>query len=179
MTKPSQSKIFEEKNRDPNLPLVEIYTDGSALGNPGPGGYACILKWKDRTKTLSQGYRHTTNNRMEIMACIAGLECLKKKCQVVVYTDSQYVRDSMEKGWARKWKSRRWLKSNGDMAENVDLWEKMLCLCDKHEVTFKWIRGHAGNKYNEACDLLAKEAASSPNRLPDTEYEKKSGKFTN
>jgi len=150
---------------------VTIYTDGGCLGNPGPGGYGAVLLHEKHRKEISGGFRHTTNNRMEILACIAGLDALKYECDVTIYSDSKYVVDSIEKGWARRWKQNGWKRNRKDNAENPDLWERLLFLCEKHKVKFEWVKGHAGTPENERCDQLAKEAASR-NPLPeDRKYE--------
>lgn len=153
---------------------IEIFTDGSSLGNPGPGGYAAIVCYKGIKKELSQGYRRTTNNRMEMMGAIASLSALKERCSVTIYTDSQYLADGISKGWAIKWRQRGWIKSNKERALNVDLWSKLLDLLEYHQVEFKWLRGHAGHPENERCDKLAKEAATAPNLLIDKDYEESS-----
>jgi ribonuclease HI len=147
--------------------VIEIYTDGAAKGNPGPGGYGVILKKGIHEKELSQGYRHTTNNRMELMAVIAGLEALKRdELTVVVYSDSKYVVDAVEKGWLFGW-----VKKNFKDKKNPDLWLRFLELYKKHKVKFKWIKGHNDHPYNERCDRLAVAAAESKNLLVDEGYE--------
>ncbi len=152
---------------------VTIYTDGSALGNPGPGGYGVILSYNGHRKELSGGFRHTTNNRMELRAAIEGLKALKEPCRVTVYTDSRYLVDAMEKGWARRWRARGWMRNGKERALNPDLWEELLRLCERHEVRFVWVRGHDGNVDNERCDSLAREAASRADLPPDEGYERK------
>jgi len=152
------------------LKTVEIYTDGACLGNPGPGGYGVVLLYGDHRKELSAGYKLTTNNRMEIMATIAGLRSLKAPCVVTLYTDSQYVVNAMTKGWAKKWKANRWMRNKTDKAVNPDLWEQLLALCEQHQVTFNWVRGHAGNVENERCDFLAVMAAKQGDLQPDEGY---------
>ena len=154
------------------LKKVVIYTDGGCIGNPGPGGYGAVLLYEDHRKEISAGYKLTTNNRMEISACIAALELLKCQCDVTVYSDSKYVVDSIEKGWAKKWRANNWKRNKKDKAENPDLWERLLDLCEKHQVQFKWVKGHAGNSENERCDKLAGKAAKSHHLLTDTNYEK-------
>lgn len=153
------------------LKKIEIFTDGSSLGNPGPGGYGVIVSYKGIKKELSQGYRRTTNNRMEMMGAIAALSALKERCEVILYTDSQYLCDGIGKGWAAGWRRRGWRKSNKEKALNVDLWSKLLDLLEYHKVELRWIRGHAGHPENERCDVLAKQAAVSPNLLIDKGYE--------
>ena len=139
---------------------VTIYSDGACSGNPGPGGYGVILRYNGNEKELSGGFRGTTNNRMELMGVISGLESLKEPCMVTVVTDSQYVVNGIEKGWALKWKMNGWMRNNKEKALNPDLWERLLNLVAKHTVRFQWIRGHAGHAENERCDALAVEAAS-------------------
>jgi len=154
------------------LKVVKIYTDGSCVGNPGPGGYGTILHYEDHRKAVSGGFRLTTNNRMEIMAAIEGLKLLKFRCNVVVYSDSQYLVDAIMKGWALKWKSKRWKRNKKKRALNVDLWKELLELCEKHEVEFVWIKGHSGIWENEKCDMLSKNAAKSEALEIDEIYEK-------
>lgn len=156
------------------LQHIIIYTDGACLGNPGPGGYGVVLLHKDNRRELSAGYRRTTNNRMEMMAVIAGLEKLRFPCSVTVYTDSQYVVDSVTKGWAVRWRANGWMRNKTDKAVNVDLWERLLDLCAIHEVQFEWVRGHAGNVENERCDHLSGHAARGKDLLTDTMYEEQS-----
>jgi ribonuclease HI len=150
---------------------VVIYTDGGAIDNPGPGGYGVVLRYKGHRKELSGGFRSTTNNRMELLACIEGLKALKNPCQVVLYSDSKYVVNGITKDWARKWRGNGWKLSKRRKAENVDLWEQLLALCEQHSVEFRWVRGHAGNPDNERCDQLAMQAALRPNLSPDTAFE--------
>ena len=147
---------------------VTIHTDGACSGNPGPGGYGIVLQCGAGTKELSGGFRHTTNNRMELMGVIAGLEALKEPCEVTVVTDSQYVVNAMSQGWAKAWRAKGWRRSNKDPALNPDLWGRLLDLSEQHRVTFQWIRGHAGHPLNERCDQLAVRAASSPGNPPDS-----------
>ena len=134
---------------------VYIFSDGACSGNPGPGGYGVILRCDGREKEISGGEHETTNNRMELMGVITGLEALKYPCRVIVQTDSKYVVDAVEKGWARSWRSKGWIKSDKKPALNGDLWASLLDLLDVHEVTFTWIKGHAGHAENERCDRLA------------------------
>jgi ribonuclease HI len=150
---------------------IIAYTDGSAIGNPGPGGYGIILKHAGATKELSGGFRKTTNNRMEIYAVIAALEALKGPSRVTLYTDSQYVVNAITRGWAKQWRARRWMRTKREPALNADLWERLLTLLSYHDVEFVWLRGHTGNTYNERCDQLAKQAAQRPDLPPDTAYE--------
>jgi len=153
------------------LPKVLMYTDGSSIGNPGPGGYGVVLLQGTHRKELSGGYRRTTNNRMELMAVIAGLEALKTLSEVSVMTDSKYVSDAVNLGWARRWRANQWKKNKREKALNPDLWEKLLALCDRHQVSFTWVKGHAGHKENERCDRLAVQAANQPDLPPDVPYE--------
>lgn len=134
---------------------IEIFTDGACSGNPGPGGYGVILRYKDNTKELWGGEPETTNNRMELTAVITGLSALKEPCEVTLYSDSKYIIDAVTKGWAVKWKSNNWIKSDKKPALNSDLWSKLLDLLDIHKVKFIWVKGHAGHPENERCDALA------------------------
>lgn len=136
---------------------VTLYTDGACSGNPGAGGYAAILLYGGATKEISGGEANTTNNRMELCAMIAGLEALKEPCEVELYSDSKYVIDSITKGWVYSWKRNGWIKSDKKPALNRDLWEKLLGLIEIHKVSYVWVKGHAGNTYNERCDKLAVE----------------------
>ena len=145
---------------------VTIYTDGAAKGNPGKGGYGTVLISGNHEKRLSQGYILTTNNRMELMAVIIGLEALNQKCNVIIYSDSKYVVDSVEKGWIFGWE-----KKGFKSKKNPDLWKRFLKTYRNHNVKFRWVKGHAGNKYNEICDQLAVEAAESPDLLQDEGYD--------
>jgi ribonuclease HI len=152
------------------LKQVTIYTDGACLGNPGPGGYGAVLLYGPHRQEISGGFRLTTNNRMEIMAVIAALEALKEPCRVTLYSDSQYVVNAMAKGWARRWKTNGWKRNQREEAVNPDLWERLLDLCDQHQVEFRWLRGHSGIAENERCDQLAVNAAKQPGLLEDTGY---------
>jgi ribonuclease HI len=158
-----------------SLKEVIIYTDGACTGNPGPGGYGVVLLHGKHRKELSAGFRLTTNNRMEILACVAGLSALKERCEVTIYSDSQYVVNAMTQSWALKWRSRGWKRKekNGAMKEalNPDLWAQMLELCDRHRVKFIWVRGHDGNEGNERCDALARAAAAGTDLSIDAHYE--------
>jgi ribonuclease HI len=146
------------------MPEVVIYTDGAAFGNPGPGGYAAILGSGNARKEISGGFAHTTNNRMELLAVITGLEALKRNgCNVTVYTDSTYVAKAVEQGWLFEWE-----RNNFKKKKNPDLWRRFLLSYRKHKVKMIWIKGHAGNPMNERCDMLAVAAAKAP-RLPDDE----------
>jgi ribonuclease HI len=148
---------------------VEIFSDGGAEPNPGKGGFGLIMCAMGKCKEFSQGYRLTTNNRMELMGVITGLERLKEKCSVTVFTDSQYVVNGIEKGWARAWKAKEWKRKN-DPVLNADLWARLLEAIAQHEVVFKWIRGHNGHPENERCDRLADAALNGANLIEDEGY---------
>ncbi len=150
---------------------MTIYTDGACLGNPGPGGYGVVMLLTGRRRELSGGFRLTTNNRMEMMAAIIGLSALKVRCRVTLYSDSRYLVDAVTRGWARRWRANGWRRNAKDRAVNPDLWGQLLDLCDQHDVSFEWVRGHAGNRENERCDALATGAARTPDLPADTEYE--------
>ncbi len=149
---------------------VEIYTDGSCLGNPGPGGYGILLRYGEHQKTLSQGYQRTTNNRMELLAAIVALESLKRPCNVTITTDSQYVKQGIE-SWIANWKKRNWRTANKQPVKNVDLWQRLDTACQPHTMQWRWVKGHSGHDENEIVDDLAREAAMSSNLLPDVGYE--------
>lgn len=134
---------------------VTIYTDGACSGNPGPGGYGAILMYGQHKKELSGGDPNTTNNRMELMGVITALKALNRPCQVNLYTDSQYVVNAIEKGWAKKWQANGWMRNKKDKALNPDLWQSLLDLLEIHQVTFHWVKGHAESPYNNRCDELA------------------------
>ena len=155
---------------------ITIYTDGACIGNPGPGGYGAVLLYNTATpnrQELSGGYRRTTNNRMEIMAVMAGLRYLKEPCRVTVYSDSRYVVDAMSKGWAERWRAKGWTKGDRTPALNPDLWAEMLDLSETHQVEYRWVKGHAGDPENERCDELAVAAARGADLARDEAYEKK------
>ena len=137
------------------MKTVEIFTDGACSGNPGPGGWGAILRYQGNEKELSGGEAHTTNNRMELTACIESLKALKEPCNVVLTTDSQYVVNGITKGWAEGWRQNGWRKSDKKPAVNPALWEQLLDLLETHNVEFFWIKGHAGHPENERCDRLA------------------------
>ena len=134
---------------------VDIFTDGACSGNPGPGGWGAILRYNGVEKELSGGERETTNNRMELSAVIFALSALKEPCEVTLYSDSQYVCNALTKGWAKKWQSQGWMRTKKEPALNPDLWEKLLKLCDIHQMEIIWVKGHAGHPENERCDRLA------------------------
>ena len=134
---------------------VSIYTDGACSGNPGPGGWGAILRYGAHEKEISGGAASTTNNRMELTAVIEALRLLKEPCLVELWSDSKYVIDALEKGWARSWQKRGWVKGDKKPALNPDLWEELLALTDRHTVRCHWVKGHADDPYNERCDRLA------------------------
>ncbi|MDR1627699.1 MAG: ribonuclease HI [Oscillospiraceae bacterium] len=134
---------------------IQIYTDGACKGNPGPGGWGAVLKYNDYRKELSGFVPDTTNNRMEILAVIKALLELKKSCVVNIFSDSQYVCNAVNKGWAKKWQKNNWMKNKKEKALNTDLWEEFLKLSKNHKISFTWVRGHNGNEENERCDRLA------------------------
>ncbi|WP_312645102.1 ribonuclease HI [Hydrogenoanaerobacterium sp.] len=137
------------------LKHVEIFTDGACSGNPGPGGYGVILRCNGVEKEISGGDKATTNNRMELLGPITALRALNQPCRVTLYTDSQYVANGINKGWAQKWKANGWMRTKKDPALNADLWEQLLTELTRHEVTIQWVKGHAGHPENERCDRLA------------------------
>ena len=140
---------------------VELFTDGACRGNPGPGGWGAILRYKGREKELSGGEAVTTNNRMELLAAINGLEALTEPCRVTLTSDSSYLVNSVTQGWVYSWQAKGWKKSDGKPALNPDLWERLLPLLETHKVTFVWVKGHAGHPENERCDTLATAVADS------------------
>ena len=150
---------------------VTIYTDGACIGNPGPGGYGLVLMRGENRREFSGGFRHTTNNRMELMGPIKALDALNQCCRVTLYSDSKYVVDGINKGWARRWKDNGWMRNKRQQAVNPDQWGTLLDLCDKHEVEFRWVRGHADDPDNERCDQLANQAASRKDFPIDKGYE--------
>lgn len=137
---------------------VVIYTDGGAKPNPGRGGYGAVLIHGNHRRELSGGYLRTTNNRMEILAAIRALEALKVPCVVSLHTDSQYVAKAMSLGWVKRWQRNNWMRNRDERAKNADLWARLVALCARHEVTFAWVRGHAGHPENDRCDALAAKA---------------------
>ena len=143
---------------------VQIFSDGACSGNPGPGGWGTILRFGEHEKEMSGGEKETTNNRMELTAVIKGLEALKEPCEVEYFTDSKYIIDSVTKGWAVKWKNNGWIKPDKKPALNPDLWERLLSLLKIHNVTFNWVKGHAGHPENERCDRLAVAASQEAKR---------------
>jgi len=149
---------------------INIYTDGACSGNPGPGGYGAVLLYNGKRKELSAGYRMTTNNRMEILGVIKSLEALHEPCDVMLYSDSRYVVDAIEKGWLKKWQANNWMRTKTDKALNVDLWKQMLTLLGTHCVTFNWVKGHASNQENNRCDELARGAIEGGTLAEDEGY---------
>lgn len=149
---------------------IDIYTDGSCLGNPGPGGYGAVLIFNKHRKELAEGYKRTTNNRMEMLACIKGLEQLSEPCLVDLTTDSQYVRQGITQ-WIHNWKKRGWKTAAKAPVKNVDLWKALDTAQEKHEVTWHWVKGHSGHPENERCDDLAREAAEAKPTQPDVGYD--------
>ena len=152
--------------------LVDIYTDGAARGNPGPGGYGTILEYVDtkgelHTKELSGGYRVTTNNRMELLSVIAGLEALTRPCTVTVHSDSKYVTDAFNQHWVDGWIRRGWKKAGGEPVKNITLWKRLLAAMEGHDVSYIWVKGHAGHPQNERCDALATGAADGSDLMED------------
>lgn len=145
---------------------VALFTDGSCLGNPGPGGWAAILEYRGHLKELSQGYKLTTNNRMELLAVINGLAVLKESCSVQITTDSQYVKNGMT-SWLAGWKRRNWVNSQKKPVKNKDLWQRLDQECLRHKIHWNWVKGHAGHTQNERCDELAKNAALGDGKIPD------------
>ena len=141
------------------MKTLDIYTDGACSGNPGKGGYGVVMIYKGNRKEFSEGFIETTNNRMEILAVIKSLEALKEPCNVNLYSDSKYVVDAVEKGWAKKWRQNGWMRNSREPALNPDLWEELLNLLEKHKVSVIWVKGHAGHPENERCDRLAVAAA--------------------
>ncbi len=154
---------------------VKIYTDGAARGNPdGPGGYGTVLEYTDtkgnlHTRELSQGYQRTTNNRMELMAVIAGLEALNRPCEVELYSDSQYVVNAFNQHWIEGWIKKGWKRGKNEQVKNVDLWKRLLAAKEPHKVKFIWVKGHNGHPQNERCDELATAAADAEGLLCDVE----------
>ena len=163
------------KQRTESIMNVTMYTDGASRGNPGPGGFGTVLHFTDtqgnlHTKEISQGFICTTNNRMELLAVIAGFEALKKPCAVDVFSDSKYVVDAFNQHWVEGWLKRGWKNAKKEPVKNIDLWKRLLEAKKSHTVTFHWVKGHAGHPENERCDELATTAADGSNRLVDTGF---------
>jgi ribonuclease HI len=155
------------------LPNVEIYTDGGCEPNPGLGGYGVVLLHPKKRAEATGGYRLTTNNRMEVLAAIKGLELLKQPCRVTLYSDSEYLVKPMTERWIDSWKRKNWWRSRTERVANVDLWQRLDALCQTHQVEFRWIKGHAENPENERCDQLSMAALRLPNLPADEGYENK------
>ena len=153
------------------MKFVEIYTDGACSGNPGKGGFGAILKYNGNTKEISQGFKCTTNNRMELLAAITALEMLKESCKVDLYSDSKYLVDSVNLGWIKKWQSNGWKRKGSEMAKNIDLLKRLVCQLERHEVSFVWVKGHDGHPENERCDELAVSASKSSSLISDDGYD--------
>lgn len=153
---------------------VELFTDGSCLGNPGPGGYAAVLQYGDKIKELSKGFRLTTNNRMELLATIEGLNALTRPCTVSLTTDSQYVRQGITQ-WIHNWKKRNWQTASKQPVKNADLWRALDEAASRHQIEWHWVKGHAGHPQNERCDELARAAASGDDLAIDEAYERLAG----
>ena len=151
---------------------IDLYTDGACTGNPGKGGYGAVLIYYGVRKEISGGYILTTNNRMELIAAIEALKKLKEPCEVNLYSDSKYLTDAINKGWLNSWKKNNWKKSDRKQVLNVDLWEELLTLMSIHSVNYIWVKGHAGNEFNEICDTLAVEAYTNSATLEDIGYKK-------
>ncbi|MBR5259261.1 MAG: ribonuclease HI [Eggerthellaceae bacterium] len=159
-----------------NLSSVIIYSDGSSRGNPGPGGYGSVLHFRDSSgqlhvKELSGGYANTTNNRMELMGVIAALEALKRPCNIKVVSDSQYVVNAFNQDWISGWLKRGWKNAQKQPVKNVDLWQRLLSAAEPHQITWVWVKGHAGHPENERCDELATAAADGSNLQIDKGFE--------
>ncbi|MBC8276800.1 MAG: ribonuclease HI [FCB group bacterium] len=150
---------------------VIIYTDGAAKGNPGPGGYGVVLLYNSKRKELSGGFRRTTNNRMELLGVLTGLRALKEPCMVTIYTDSKYIVDAVNQRWLFAWKRMNWIRKGNNPVMNVDMWEEIYDQLQTHDITFKWVKGHADNKENERCDELASKAALGKKLKVDSNYE--------
>lgn len=165
------SKIDKDKtNESEEIENIEIYTDGACSGNPGKGGYGVLLKFNSKEKELSEGFRLTTNNRMELLAVIEGLKSLKRKCNIELYTDSKYVSDAINKGWLKTWERKNFKRKTGPVL-NIDLWKQLIPLLEKHNVNFNWVKGHNNNIGNERCDVLAVEGSKKKKLKKDINYE--------
>lgn len=155
---------------DPNV--IRVFTDGGSINNPGPGGWGAVIVFDEKEVEFSGGFQRTTNNRMELMACIMALEKLEiRDKKIMLYSDSSYVVNGIEKGWAKSWRRNNWLKSDKQPAKNSDLWQRLLDVSEEINVTFNWVKGHAGNVYNERCDVLAVQEARKESDLVDIGYE--------
>ncbi len=154
---------------------VDIFTDGASRGNPGPGGYGTVLRFVDSTgrvheKEFSQGFECTTNNRMELLAAIVGIEALKRSCDITLYSDSQYLVNAFNQHWVEGWLKRGWKNAKKEPVKNADLWKRLLAAMQHHEVTFVWVKGHAGHPENERCDELATTSADGSDRIVDAGF---------
>lgn len=147
--------------------LVTIYSDGACLGNPGRGGYGTVLAFGEKRRELSAGYRRTTNNRMELLGAIVGLEALTRPCSVDLWSDSTYVVHAMTKGWLKGWQKRGWKTASKQPVKNQDLWQRLVAAVDGHDVRWHWVKGHSGDEWNERCDQLAVAAANGAELLDD------------
>ena len=152
------------------LKEVIIYTDGACIGNPGPGGYAALITIDGQRQELKGGFKQTTNNRMELLGAITALEALGKECRVTLYSDSTYLVNAMTKGWARRWQQMGWWRNRKEAALNPDLWQRLLKVCQSHQVEFRWVKGHHTSVENQRCDQLANEAARRPGLPVDEGY---------
>ena len=153
------------------MKTITIYTDGSSLGNPGPGGYGIVIMQDGKTKEFSQGFRKTTNNRMELLATIIAIESSPKNVKIEIFSDSSYVVNAINKNWLDKWQKNGWKTANKKRVKNKDLWQRLLRILNQSQIKWNWVKGHAGNKHNERCDELAVLAAKSENLLIDSGYE--------
>ena len=155
---------------------VTIYTDGACRGNPGPGGYAAVLIYKGKKKTIKGGFRHTTNNRMELLGVIEGLKALKERCKVHIYSDSKYICDAINKGWINKWKQKGWMRTPNESVKNRDLFKELDHMFKQHHAQISWVKGHAGNELNNEADIAAVDASKETSKFAiDSEFEKISG----
>ncbi len=150
---------------------VEIYTDGACTGNPGKGGFGAVLIYNGNEKRISRGYRKTTNNRMELLAAVEALRLLKEPCDVTLYSDSKYLTDAINQKWLESWQKNGWKKADRKSVLNTDLWKEIITLTSTHNVRFVWVKGHAGNEYNEICDMLAVDAYNNHAENVDEYYE--------
>jgi ribonuclease HI len=157
---------------------VKLFTDGACSGNPGPGGYGAILEFGAHRRELSGGYRRTTNNRMELLAVVRGLEALKEPCDVAVLSDSQYIVDAVKQDWLARWRENGWVTADKKPVKNVDLWAKLIDLLARHRVTFEWVRGHRGHPENERCDKIAREACRAKQLAIDEAFEREEARKT-
>ena len=167
----SSDKKTPKPGIDSDSDTIIIYTDGGALNNPGPGGYGAVILENGRRRELSGGFRLTTNNRMELTACIEGLKALEKPSRVKLFSDSRYVVDGLTKGWAQRWRKNDWMRTPKDRAENADLWARLLALYETHDVEMHWVKGHAGVSENERCDQLVRMESAKRGLPPDQPYE--------